>query len=77
MELTNANTAETSFVVPENAKSGDTIQLICEVSDNGTPTLTHYQRVLVTVQTDDDPQIKRTINVKSPKRLKRIIERKL
>jgi hypothetical protein len=31
----------------------------------------------VTVQTDDDPQIKRTINVKSPKRLKRIIERKL
>ena len=77
VELTNANTAETSFVVPENAKSGDTIQLICEVSDNGTPTLTHYQRVLVTVQTDDDPQIKRTITAKSPKRLKRIIERKL
>lgn len=50
VDIANAETAKASFVIPENAKSGDTIQLICEVTDNGTPTLTHYARVIVTVK---------------------------
>ena len=35
--------------VPKNAKSGDTFHIIIEVNDNGTPTLTRYQRVILTV----------------------------
>ncbi len=38
-----------SFVVPEGTGLGDTIHIICEVTDNGTPPLTRYARVLVTV----------------------------
>ena len=48
--ITNADKAEATFVVPADAKTGDTLQFICEVTDNGTPTLTHYARVFVTVK---------------------------
>ncbi|MDA0180090.1 DUF1593 domain-containing protein [Solirubrobacter phytolaccae] len=44
-----ADTREASFVVPADAKKGDTIHAILEVKDAGTPTLTKYQRVVVTV----------------------------
>jgi hypothetical protein len=37
------------FQVPEDAKPGQTIQMVLEVTDNGTPPLTRYQRVIVTV----------------------------
>jgi len=40
----------TSFRVPEDAKPGQTINLILEATDSGTPPLTRYQRVVVTVQ---------------------------
>lgn len=36
--------------IPANAKSGDTFHLIVEGSDNGSPSLTHYQRVVMTVK---------------------------
>ncbi len=36
--------------VPEDAKPGQTIHVILEATDNGTPPLTRYQRVIVTVQ---------------------------
>ncbi len=39
-----------SFVVPRDAKRGDTIQLILEVTDSGTPALTSYQRVIATIR---------------------------
>jgi hypothetical protein len=39
-----------SFVVPSDAKHGDTIHIILEVTDSGTPPLTRYQRVIVTVR---------------------------
>ncbi len=48
--ITNADKAEATFVVPVDAKTGDTLQFICEVTDNGTPALTHYARVIVTVK---------------------------
>jgi hypothetical protein len=41
---------KTSVVVPGDAKAGDTIHLILEVTDSGTPALTRYQRVIITVQ---------------------------
>lgn len=42
-------TASTSFVVPEDAKPGETIHLILEATDGGTPAMTRYHRVIVTV----------------------------
>jgi hypothetical protein len=48
--FSNPATLTTSFRVPEDAKSGQTIHIILEATDNGTPRLTRYQRVIVTVQ---------------------------
>jgi len=36
--------------VPADAKTGDTIHLIAEVTDSGKPPLTRYARVIVTVR---------------------------
>jgi hypothetical protein len=36
-------------MVPKDASVGDTIHLILEVTDKGTPALTRYQRVIATV----------------------------
>ncbi len=41
---------KTSVVIPQDAKVEDTIHIICEVQDTGTPTLTRYQRVIITVK---------------------------
>ena len=40
----------TSFRVPDDAKVGQTINVILEGTDNGTPALTRYQRVVLTIQ---------------------------
>jgi hypothetical protein len=40
----------TTFRVPDDAKTGQTIHAILEATDNGTPPLTRYQRVVITVQ---------------------------
>lgn len=39
-----------SLTIPSDAKEGDTIHLILCVTDNGTPRLTHYRRVVVEVK---------------------------
>lgn len=44
-----ADGPEATITVPEDAGSGDTIHIICEVSDNGTPSLTRYQRIVITI----------------------------
>lgn len=41
---------KTSFVIPTDARAGDTIHFILQAKDSGTPTLTRYQRVIITVQ---------------------------
>ncbi|QEE28936.1 DUF1593 domain-containing protein [Terriglobus albidus] len=41
---------KTNIVIPADAKVGDTIHLILEGTDSGTPALTQYQRVVITVQ---------------------------
>ena len=38
-----------SFIVPENAKSGDTLHIILEGIDNGGTNPRVYQRIIVTV----------------------------
>lgn len=40
----------TTFRVPDDAKPGQTINIVLEGIDNGMPALTRYQRVVVTVQ---------------------------
>ena len=48
--LDGSDQAHASFIIPADAKSGDTLHFICDVTDNGTPALTRYQRVVVTVK---------------------------
>jgi hypothetical protein len=50
IEINEPTKSDTSIQVPANAKSGDTIHVILEVSDSGTPKLTRYQRVIITVE---------------------------
>ncbi|GET31336.1 hypothetical protein PbJCM13498_01990 [Prolixibacter bellariivorans] len=50
IDIQNADQRDASFNVPEDAAPGETIHVICEVKDNGTPQLTRYQRVVVTVE---------------------------
>lgn len=38
-----------SLIIPGNAEPGHTIHLICEVKDDGTPSLIRYRRVIVTI----------------------------
>lgn len=40
---------KTRLIVPSTARRGQTIHIICEVKDNGTPALTSYQRVVLTI----------------------------
>ena len=48
--VANPSSAATDFHVPADAAPGQTIHLILEATDNGSPALTRYRRVIVTVQ---------------------------
>jgi hypothetical protein len=48
--LTNPKALTTSMQVPADATAGQTIHVILEATDNGTPALTRYQRVIVIVK---------------------------
>jgi hypothetical protein len=50
VEFRDAGMQDASFAVPEDAQSGQTLHAICEVTDAGSPPLTRYQRVVVTVR---------------------------
>ena len=47
--LANPASLATSMAVPSDATAGQSIQLVLEVTDDGAPALTRYQRVVVTV----------------------------
>ncbi|MFB6320604.1 nucleoside hydrolase-like domain-containing protein [Saccharicrinis sp. FJH54] len=47
--LKESETAKIKIIIPDDAKPGDTIHMICEVTDSGKPPLTRYQRVVITV----------------------------
>jgi hypothetical protein len=48
LEIAGADTKSASFVVPN--ESGKQLHIILEVSDNGTPSLKNYQRVICNIQ---------------------------
>ncbi len=48
--LPEAKTAVTTVKIPRDAKPGDEIHLVCEVTDTGSPPLTRYARVVLHVK---------------------------
>jgi hypothetical protein len=50
VDISSANTAQTKVVIPKDAVAGQTIHLILEATDDGTPALTSYQRMIITVK---------------------------
>lgn len=50
VEIEDADQREAALTVPKDAGRGRTIHIICEVTDSGTPPLTRYQRVVLTVE---------------------------
>jgi len=50
ISFSDATAVTTTLHVPDDAKSGQTIHVILEATDNGTPPMTRYQRVIVRVQ---------------------------
>ena len=48
--ITNATSEQCRVTIPKDAKVGQTIHIILEVTDDGAPALTRYQRVIVTVR---------------------------
>jgi hypothetical protein len=49
IEVENSGNIEASFIVPNDVQNNETIHIICEVSDNGIPSLTRYQRVIIEI----------------------------
>lgn len=52
IKIRKAENKQASFRVPADAQNGDSIHLILEVSDAGSPALTRYQRVIATVSVE-------------------------
>jgi hypothetical protein len=50
VEIDNKDKQDASLTVPSDATEGETIHVVCEVTDAGTPQLTRYQRVIMTVK---------------------------
>ena len=50
VQVRDAGKQNASLTVPADARAGETIHLICEVTDAGAPPLTRYQRVVMTVE---------------------------
>jgi hypothetical protein len=50
VSLSDTTALSTTFRIPDDTKSGQTIHIILEATDNGTPSLTRYQRIVVTVR---------------------------
>jgi len=48
--ISNGNAAQAKVLIPKDALPGQTIHMILEATDNGSPALTRYQRVIITVR---------------------------
>jgi Cellulose-binding Sde182, nucleoside hydrolase-like domain/Cellulose-binding protein Sde0182, C-terminal domain len=48
--ISNPASAQTQVIIPNDAICGQTIHLILEATDNGTPSLTMYQRIVITIK---------------------------
>ncbi len=51
--LAESDSARTEIAIPADARTGQEIHMICEVTDSGTPPLTRYRRVVIRVQEKD------------------------
>jgi len=49
ISIKNGDQAKASLTIPEAAKAGSMIHVICEVTDNGNPSLTRYARVILSL----------------------------
>jgi hypothetical protein len=49
VKIENAGKMDASLAIPADAKPGQTIHVICEVTDDGSPPLTRYARVVMAV----------------------------
>ena len=49
LTLSQESGSSISLVIPTSARPGDTIQIVAEGTDNGTPTLTRYAKFVITV----------------------------
>lgn len=47
--ITGSKKSKFNFKIPHDVEIGDTLHIICEVKDSGTPTLTRYKRILITI----------------------------
>jgi hypothetical protein len=52
VRIEDANGLDAAIVVPADARTGDTVHLLLEVTDDGAPPLTRYHRVVVEVAGD-------------------------
>jgi hypothetical protein len=50
IQIENSQNREASLTIPEDIKHGKTIHIICQITDNGTPNLTRYQRVIISIK---------------------------
>jgi len=50
VSILNPEARQTQIGVPKDAVSGQTIHIVFQATDNGTPSLTSYQRVIITVR---------------------------
>lgn len=50
VSISNANTEQCKVLVPKDAVAGQTIHIILEATDDGSPSLTSYQRIIITVK---------------------------
>jgi hypothetical protein len=48
--ISNPDSRQAEIIIPKDAAGGQTIHVILEAYDNGTPSLTSYQRVIITVK---------------------------
>jgi hypothetical protein len=50
IKIADPTALKTSFQVPADAAPGATIHVVVEATDDGTPALTHYQHMVISVE---------------------------
>ena len=48
--IENADMPQAKITIPKNAVAGQTIHIVVEATDNGSPSLTAYQRIIITIK---------------------------
>jgi hypothetical protein len=50
VSITDMSSSKTELFIPKDATAGQTIHIVLEGSDNGSPSLSRYQRIIITVK---------------------------